>query len=172
MRTHDFLEQDFLLGLTVKQTVLMVAIIALLAGIILLIFAYYSYNAQKAFIANAIHANGTVTEIILHKTTSKDGHDTYAPVISFEDAQGREHVFESNKNTSKPVHKIGQTVYIIYDPQKPSKAEINEVAALWLYPIMFGGIGTTIAAPTRRCHNINHILRAFPVPIMCNTKTI
>jgi len=140
---EDFLERELIMGLTTGQLIRMVAGTALIGGIVLTLFAIYDYHNQRDFVSNAIETEGVMIGYAFHEATSKDSYDTYAPVIHFTDNQGNEHRFTSKATSYNPEYEVGQEFPLIYDPQNPEIAEINNTATIYLNTILFGGIGIT-----------------------------
>lgn len=72
----------------------------------------------------------------------------YAPVFTFQDTKGASHTVTSSTGSSKPAYKAGDQIRVLYDPADPQKARINTFSDLWLFPVVFGGIGVVCLAVT------------------------
>ncbi len=98
-----------------------------------------AYRHQREFVDTAARAEGTVIELV----EKRDGNSgaTFAPVYTFRDAQGGDHNIHSNVSTYPPRYKVGETVTVLYRPEKPDDAAIDGFFDLWLMPLILGIFG-------------------------------
>ena len=54
---------------------------------------------------------------------------------------GRDYTFTSNTGSYPPAYQTGQQVEVIYDPQNPTDANINDWSSKWLGSIISAGLG-------------------------------
>lgn len=118
-------------------------IFAGLGGLFLVISLGFTYHTRN-FVARAETATGQV--VALEYRRSRDTHDgstsyLYYPVVEFALADGQQIRFESQVGSSWPRFRVGQAVEVLYDPRNPQKAQINRFWELWLFPVVFGGLG-------------------------------
>ncbi|XHX80627.1 MAG: DUF3592 domain-containing protein [Stenomitos frigidus ULC029] len=116
----------------VKYTFLTVGI-GMLAGTVFLC------TNTNAFLREAIKAQGTVIELI---PSYSDGSTTYRPAVRFINQQGKEIEFASSSSSNPPSYAEGQTVEVLYLPDKPQQAEINGFFSLWGAPVILGSLGS------------------------------
>ena len=115
----------------------------LVLGVLLLTAAGMEYLARQSFLHAAVKTTGTIIEY----TTSGDME---RPVVVFPDEKGEEHHFTSRIGTANPQHTVGSQVSILYDPNDPANAELEEnlgfplittgIAILGLGTLLFGFI--------------------------------
>jgi hypothetical protein len=65
-------------------------------------------------------------------TDRLDGHPLYAPVVSFQTADGRTVQFTSLEYVTRTEYPLGRKVRVLYDPARPERAEIDSLETLWL----------------------------------------
>ena len=106
----------------------------LLIGIGLLAGAGYLYYNTSSFVDGARKAPGTVMAL-------KSG----APEIRFRAHDGREIQFTSGASSKPPAYSVGETVEVLYRPDRPEDAEVNAFMSLWLGVIILGALGSMFA---------------------------
>lgn len=99
-----------------------------LAGAALLAFAATAWQETRSFIANAERTRGTVVNLV---TGSSSMSAALMPVLRFNDREGNTVVFISQTGTNPPSWKIGDTAEVLYLPEKPEGARINDFFELW-----------------------------------------
>jgi hypothetical protein len=108
-------------------------------AIIVLTISFFVYRHTQHFVQAASHAKGTVTQMV-----ERAGHDSgtvYSPVYTFQDADGKQHEIHSSGGSYPPAYKVGDTVPVLYQPDKPDNAEIDSFLEVWLFPAMLAGFG-------------------------------
>lgn len=106
----------------------------LLIGIGLLGGAFYLYRNTSNFIDTSRKAQGTVVAL-------RSG----APEVKFRTEQGREIQFTSSVSSKPPSYSVGETVEVIYQPDRPDEAEVNSFMTLWLGVMIVGALGTVFS---------------------------
>ena len=116
-------------------------IIVILFGVVFLIVSYLGFRQSLHLQQVGLKTNGSVIDY-QQQTSSQSGGTTYTyyPVIRFTDKNGQPQQFTSASGSSSKKYFIGANVQILYDPNKPSDAEINGPAASPLMPIGAAGI--------------------------------
>lgn len=113
----------FLIGSTISC---LISIGCLVAGVRALIMQHRQREAS-------ILTSGIV--VALQKQVLNPGSSgVYCPTIEFTTASGETVRFESSFGTMPASHKVGQTVKVRYDPQKPNSAEIDSGLSNWFVP--------------------------------------
>jgi hypothetical protein len=120
----------------------------LLIGGALVVSSVYVFFRQRSQLRRSIMTTGTVIELLRHHdpgdyllVKSADGRKLkrkydYRPVIRFETETGRSVKFAA-RVASRPIpYQVGDQVSVIYDPNKPQKAQINRALYLWFHVIM------------------------------------
>jgi hypothetical protein len=85
------------------------------------------------FVNVAIFANGRVTELVM-KTSSSGDHGTsitYHPRIQFTAGDDKQYSFVSEMGSNPPSYEVDEPVEIMYDPERPSEAEIHSEGGLF-----------------------------------------
>ena len=90
------------------------------------------------FVHTATRADGRVTQIV----ERRGDHGTlYAPVFSFRDVLGAEHTVYSSTASYPPEHQVNDTVRVLYSPEHPGDAKIENFFSLWGLPLVTGLLG-------------------------------
>jgi hypothetical protein len=127
-------------------------LIFLLIGIAMLLAARSVFNSRRAFIARAKTAEGTV--IGLEKVESNrevdpdrsDNGPSYAPIVRFQAAGGQQIEFTDAVATRPARNHFGQKLKILYDPDNPSEARVDESGSLYVAPLALLFIGLVFTA--------------------------
>lgn len=106
-----------------------------LIGIGLLLGAYLFYQHTQNFLKKAIRAEGEIVALI----PSEDA-GTHTPQVSFQTQKGEIIDFTSNIGSSSyDETDIGKKVTVLYLPENPQTARLQNFWNLWLNPIVLGG---------------------------------
>ena len=103
-------------------------------GIGLLAGAGYAYHTTSSFVAQARKAQGTVVAL-------RSG----APEVKFRTEDGREVRFTSSVSSKPPSYDVGETVEVLYRPDRPEDAEVDALMTLWFGAILLGGMGSVFS---------------------------
>lgn len=126
-----------------KVFLLLGAIFATL-GLIAVGIGLWFYSESSAIADGGVNTRGTVIEMV--RSRDSDGDVTYRPVVEFRDAEGTRREFTGRFGSSPPSYSTGESVSVIYDPDAPGRAIIDGFVGRYLFPLVFGGIGTIFAA--------------------------
>ena len=119
-------------------------VVLMLVGVGMAVGAGAWYLSNRAFARKGMRAEGTVIAVLKgHRYSRRQWRTTYTPSIQFETAQGQSVIFQGPSGSSG--HRVGGKVRVLYDPDEPTKAKIDTFAALWLGPIILGGMGVVFA---------------------------
>jgi hypothetical protein len=122
-------------------------------GFLLTALALIFLVRTRIFISNSQHAQATITQMVY--SSDSEGGGGYTPVFRFRTLQGQEVEVSGGLRTNPPQFKVGQTIDVLYDPDKPQKARIKKWFNLYFVPALLGflglvfgcgGIGSMIAA--------------------------
>ena len=97
----------------------------------------YSWN----FIRTAHRTTGTVTEM-RERTDRETGSKSYAPTVVFRSPEGTEHRIEPNLHTDPPLHRVGETAPILYQPDAPDSARVDGFWYHWGLTTIAGLLGS------------------------------
>lgn len=113
--------------------------IFLLIGAVSLGFGLKYYKEKKFFIQSATHVEGTVVDMIQTRPSKRS---RYTPVVEFSLPNSTEvHRFKDSLSMNKSAYEIGAKVDVIFDPSKPSRAEIYSGFRNYLLSLVLGGLG-------------------------------
>jgi len=112
--------------------------IFLTIGLIKLGVAGYFYISQSDFIATAKSTQGQVIDM---SRSSDDDGDTYAPVVRFTDDRGVTQEFVSRTSSNPPSYSRGEQVDLLYAPDNPGNAIIDDFFSRWGMVAILGGMG-------------------------------
>jgi hypothetical protein len=107
-------------------------------GIAMLLGAFFLYRSTSSFLATAITAPGTVTELVAVRS---DDSTTYKPVVQFTTAKGEAIEFASSTSSSPPSYRVGESVQVLYRENDPRDAKINGYFSLWGGSVILAGLG-------------------------------
>lgn len=130
------------------RLILLIGSIFSLVGIGLIIGACVAYVQQREFLRQSLPGVGTVVDHEERRSRdSKTGRVSvsYAPVVEFKTSNGVIHRFTSSVSSNPPDQQVGETVNVVYSPQNPEKAEVNNFISLWIGPVICGGLGIVFA---------------------------
>ncbi|MEH6715123.1 DUF3592 domain-containing protein [Parasphingorhabdus flavimaris] len=119
-----------------------VGCIFLVVGLAMLAAASYLYVDQRGFIAGAKTADGQVIDL-LRKRQDDDGSIsyTYSAVIRFTDDRAVSHEFVDRVSSSPPRYSKGQEVDLLYAPENPADAIVDDFWGRWAIVVILSGIG-------------------------------
>ncbi|MEN9206915.1 MAG: DUF3592 domain-containing protein [Gloeomargarita sp. GMQP_bins_120] len=131
-----------------------------LIGLAMLGFAGWDAHRTWQFVQVAAKTTGEVVDLERQRLADEDYDDHYAyrryrysgrighrrsvsyyPVVVYTLPDGRRLEVVARTGSTPPRYRIGQRVEVLYDPQNPSRARINDFFELWLLPLFFGGFG-------------------------------
>ncbi len=104
----------------------------------MIVGALFWYQNTNSFIKQAVKAEGIVIDFVSDRRSSK-------PLVRFKDAQGNTIEFTSSLSTNPPRYNIGQTVNVLYLPQEPKNATIDDFLSLWSGQLVLGVVGILFA---------------------------
>jgi Protein of unknown function (DUF3592) len=96
------------------------------------------YLHFNRIVANSLQARGRVVKMI--QRNERFG-EVYYPVVTFRDARGYQHTFDSNQGSTPPSFQIGDTVTICYRADAPDQAMIEDPFLFWGVPFVIGALG-------------------------------
>jgi hypothetical protein len=100
---------------------------------------FFSWN----FIRTARKTTGTVIEM-REQTDKESGGKSYAPIFSFKDTAQREHRIESSFYAYPPLHRVGDTVPVLYQADAPDNARIDGFWDQWGVTALAGIFGVLL----------------------------
>lgn len=127
------------------KTLKFVFFIGFSLGTLLTVGAGYSLIKQAIFAANAIVTQGRITEMVkMRSVDSEDGyvHYYYLPKVEFNDQHNEPRTFTSSDSGKQYGYQVGYGVSVIYSPQNPDDAEVNNFFALWGIRLIFFAAGS------------------------------
>ncbi|MEU6661944.1 DUF3592 domain-containing protein [Streptomyces sp. NPDC046821] len=131
-------------------------------GAVFLIVGLSMAGVSISYLSDAERAPGKVVSLEWRRDYSSsrrhgsDGPMAY-PVVQFTSADGKLRTFHSSMGSNPPAYDVGERVEMLYRADSPQDAKISGFFSLWLFPVIFGGIGllvtgigTAVAIVTRR----------------------
>ena len=109
-------------------------------GLALLGGAVFSALYRRRNLTGRKSAEGEVIELV-RRGFNPGSPGIYCPVVRFRAPDGEEYEFESEHGSRPAMHKVGQTVTVLYDPADPENAEIRSALTRWLVPGLMIAIG-------------------------------
>ena len=108
-----------------------------LVGVGLLLLAFFLYQRTEAFITRAWPAPGVVVGF----ERGAGDEPQPAPVVSFQTPRGEEHRFRADLYIAWRDYGMGETVPVLYDPQRPADARVDDSLLLWVGPLIAAAFG-------------------------------
>ncbi|MVA24439.1 DUF3592 domain-containing protein [Agrobacterium vitis] len=102
------------------------------------------YYYDRQFEARALHAEGVVTDLIRNRNLDNK-HNSYTAIVRFTDANGEQQEMADRVWSNPPRFGKGDQVDVLYDPQSPRHAIINDAWGRYFIPAMFSGLGLLCA---------------------------
>ena len=127
---------------------------ALAIGVLLAVVSLVLLARSWSWHQGTIATTGTVVEhrssTSMHRNPNSAGPrsrraTTFAEVVRFADAEGREHTVESAISVSHPFA-VGETVPVRYEPSDPAGARIDSWFRIWGFPLVFLAGGALFAS--------------------------
>lgn len=116
-----------------------VGLLFLVLGLGLSAGAFVAFARTRTFLATAYTTTGRVCA--LEPYQDADGDTLYRPVLRFRTHAGEETEFRSTVGTSVPRFEVGQRLDVLYNPEEPSDARIQNFMQLWLPTLILGTLG-------------------------------
>ena len=123
-----------------------VTILLTLIGVVLLLLGAWRWRTERAFVARAAPATGTVLGFE-RRPMGRSRHGRHAsmyadyPVVRYTPEGGRAIEFRSTIGSSPRAYHEGQTVTVLYDPAAPQHAIIEAGWKQHLIPLFLLGLG-------------------------------
>ena len=95
-------------------------------GLALLVGSGWMWAQQRDFARSAVRAEGEVVNLIPHRSSDGDGV-TYAAQVRFSDRTGQVHQWTEQGSTNPPRFDTGERVPVLYDPQSPESAVVDDL---------------------------------------------
>ena len=109
-------------------------------GILMLLGATYLYFDTRAWLKRSVEAQGSVIEMVPVRDR-ETGSLTFAPLIRFQTTDGKTVEFQSTFQSNPPAYTAGQTVPVLYDPDRPNSAAIASLFSIWGVTIILSAVG-------------------------------
>jgi hypothetical protein len=114
--------------------------IFLIAGLCVLFGGFVSWYQTRNFLASCVKTNGVVVSHDYQTSDDEEGKTTSLfPIFRFKHPiTGTEYTVRSNVSGFM---QEGQEIEIIYDPENPKNAKINNLSHTWMIPIIVNILG-------------------------------
>jgi hypothetical protein len=117
---------------------LIIGIVFGLVGALLGFIGVILWMRTQMFIARSKRTKGSITHLIYSRSSEGGG---YAPVFQFTTLSGQSIEVSESLYSNPPGYSVGQSVDILYDPEKPSHARISKWSSLYFAPLLLSGMG-------------------------------
>jgi hypothetical protein len=109
-------------------------LICAVVGLALIIGGVFWGIRRYSLLRRGLRAEGTVVEQLVKDSAEQSTF--YYPIVEFKTQGGETVRFRGGAgNAGGPQIQTGTTVDILYDPSKPSEAQINSFVQYWLGPL-------------------------------------
>lgn len=102
------------------------------------------WRSNAAFAANALSAEGTVSDLVFRRS-SKGSGGTYVPVIDFTTPDGNRVHVTGSSGSNPPGYSRGDKVRVLYEAKNPEHAQIDSFMERSFGPVLLTGLGTVFA---------------------------
>lgn len=108
-------------------------------GMVLIFLGIYAFLKRWNQISQSSSTVGVVTH---HKKKRDSEGEYYYPWVKFQIPSGHDFIFESEVGADPPIHRVGQKVVVLYNPNDPQQAVIKNFSTLWTATMIltFGGL--------------------------------
>ncbi|MCC7359429.1 MAG: DUF3592 domain-containing protein [Anaerolineales bacterium] len=110
-------------------------ILNLFCLVFLAVGGWWGYGSFRLVQAGAT-TSGRVVDILV---SSDDDGDSYAPVVEYT-VRSLDYQLIGTY-TNPPAYAVGDRVTVRYDRANPETARLDSFVELWLFPLVFGGVG-------------------------------
>lgn len=115
----------------------------LLVGIGMFIWSVLWFSNRISELDNYVLTTGTVVD--MEKSTDhENGGYVYSPIVSFEDQNGIEHIYNSGHASDPPSYEIGEKVELYYNSTEPEDAFLNSFIEKWVIGIALVVVGLVL----------------------------
>jgi hypothetical protein len=127
---------------TVQVNPVLKNLIAAIAASVLLFFGYHFYAKSADLVNHGSRTEGTVVDFVQKQGKDSDGNSQtyYYSVFEFPVA-GKPYRVTSQVGSNKASHMRGEKVKVLYPPNTPEGAIIEEWIELWFVPAVLLGLG-------------------------------
>lgn len=121
----------------------LVGVIFFFIGLIFCSVAAVFWFGNQSFLAGSVSTTG---QIVSCSYSSGDADmiaastNSCQPTITFTTRSGQEITFTSSVSSSS--YSEGDSITVDYHPEHPADARIGDFISLWLFPLIFGGLGS------------------------------
>ena len=125
-----------------RTRVILIVVFGLPALVLGIVAASLFFDA-RGFQRTALHAEGTVVDIVWHQSSSSrsgSGGRTAAPIVRFT-VDGQTVDIRGRVWSKPPAYQLNDRVKVIYPPGAPAEGRIESFAELYLGAALCGGIG-------------------------------
>ncbi|AZI36469.1 hypothetical protein NT2_05_00240 [Caenibius tardaugens NBRC 16725] len=95
-------------------------------GLAFLVGSGWMWAQQRDFSRSAVRAEGEVVALVPRRSSDGDGV-TYAAQVRFSDRTGQVHQWTEQGSTNPPRFATGERVPVLYDPQSPESAVVDDL---------------------------------------------
>ncbi|MFQ3630698.1 DUF3592 domain-containing protein [Roseiflexus sp.] len=128
--------------LTLLSSTTVVGLLLLPMGLLILLVGIWLYVRAQRFVGAARQTTARVVDMQMD-----EAGETYYPIFEFTTVEGTMLRAKGPTGSYPPAHQVGDTVSILYDPQRPADVREYKFKDLWALPsiaIGFGGLFTLI----------------------------
>jgi Protein of unknown function (DUF3592) len=112
--------------------------LAFAMGVALCAGAFANWRAYQDFAAQALHMDGTVSELQPRRSASGE---TTTPIIQFKTQDGSIIHISGPAGSSGKTYAPGDHVPVLYDPLRPGQTRIDDFDQTWGRTLWFGVFG-------------------------------
>jgi len=122
-------------------TAIVVVLAGNAAGVWLLISGWRLFDASAQFVQRASPAPGRV---VAYDRPLASSAGPLQPVVRFSVNRAESHEFRPHFATVWTGYDLGQSVIVLYDPDNPEDARVDDFWQLWFLPVGTGTFGASL----------------------------
>ena len=115
-------------------------VIFLAVGLACLVGAAAAHLHRLEFEERSVRVEARVIGLV-QRRSARSSSPVYAPVFRFTTRDGQVVRVTSSSASSPPAYEVGQTVQLLYDPERPQRAEEITFSSRYLAPLLLLGLG-------------------------------
>ena len=128
-----------------------IAAVFMASGIVMIFIGWNLYSEQQQLQSQGIEAKGQIIGFQRLKVEHENRlRENFVPIVEFRTESGEMVTFMGAvAERFWTDYQMGKAVTVVYDPQIPEDASINELAEIWFAPAMFLliGLGAALIPP-------------------------
>lgn len=142
-----------------NKIIKIVLIVFFILGILLLLGSLFMTYQQLNFVHQAQTTLAVVVDNKISSSKDSNGKQsvTYCPIFQFSEAGGQRYSIRSHTCSRPARYAIGERVEVLYRPDDPNEARLNNFGSLYLAPLILAILGGLFTLVGVVVFTLNHL---------------